>query len=112
MNKLFELALECAKNGHGVTLGLNREKNRLEFTIQIGSKTGTGIFYEEGEEIILETRYNRKNIVENFQDIGKVAYEWFCDYKDREPFGQPDTEWVEYFVKNGFLKRVTKTVYE
>lgn len=112
MNKLFELALECAKNGHGVTLGFNKEKNRPEFTIHIGSKTGTGTFYEEGEEIILETRYNTLNTIQSFKDIGELAYDWFNVYKEREPFCQPDAAWVNYFVDMGFLKKVTKTSYE
>lgn len=111
MNKLFELALECAKNGHTVSLAINNE-NKPEFTIHIGSKTGTGKFYEVNEIILLETRYNRISEIQSYDDIGEEAYDWYLNYKDREPFTQPDSAWADYFVKRGWLKKTTKTFYE
>lgn len=112
MNKLFELALECAKNGHGATLVFNKEKARPEFVIHIGSKTGDGSFYEENNEIILETRFQKKTVIQSFDDIGEEAYSWFLNYRNREPFSEPDSAWKEYFVEKGYLKKVTKTFYE
>lgn len=104
MSKLDILLKECAQKGLSSTIFFNKEKNRFEHEIVIGSKTGYGILYEEEEKIILETRYQTKDEVASFEDIASVAFRWFQNYKDREPFIVPDSAWREYFLKQGWIK--------
>ena len=54
-------------------------------------------------EIVLKARYNQVTPVETFEDIARVAYEWYEDYKDRSPFENPVSRWKPIFEKFGWL---------
>jgi hypothetical protein len=108
---LDSLVLECAMKGIPASIFYNKEKNRIEYEIQIGSKTGTGKLYQESEEVILETRYQTIDKVSTFDDIANVAYRWFSNYQDREPFTSPDGQWAKIFLQKGWIKIQTETKY-
>lgn len=110
--KLIDFITELTKKGLSVTLEYNKHSERMEGTIHIGSKTGTGILFELDGDIILETRYKTIDRVSSYDDIAEVAFRWYDNYKDREPFGTPDALWVEYFMNKGWITLETKTVYK
>lgn len=112
MQRLFELATECVKNSITCELLYSSERNAPFFRIHIGSKTGGGDLYEDSEGgIVIETRYQKKNVVEFFDDIAFVAFDWYLNYKNREPFTQPDSQWVSIFEQKGWIKKIVKTEY-
>jgi hypothetical protein len=111
MQNLFDLALECAKKGIGSELGYDKENDRHFFRVHIGSKTGTGDLYLKEGEIVLETRYKTINVVEDFNDITNIAFDWYEKYSGREPFTSPDSNWAEHFEEKGWIKKVVQTVY-
>ncbi|HEY9703127.1 MAG TPA: hypothetical protein V6C58_11810 [Allocoleopsis sp.] len=110
--RINEVLEQCAKNGLASTMFFNKEKNRFEYEVIIGSKTGTGLLYEEDNKVILETRYQTKDEVTSYEDIANVAFRWFQNYKDREPFTSPDSTWCDYFLKQGWVKKVASIKYE
>jgi hypothetical protein len=111
LQNLFDLALECAKKGIGSELGYDQVNQRVFFRIHIGSKTGTGDLYLNDGEIVLETRYQKINVVNDFDDIVNVAFDWFEKYCEREPFTSPDGLWVKFFEEKGWVKKIVKTEY-
>jgi len=110
--KLTDFIVELTKKGLSVTLEYNQRTERLEGIIQIGSKTGTGTLFEFNGAILLSTRYDIIDNVSSYDDIAQVAFRWYDNYKDREPFGTPDATWVGYFLEKGWIKIDTKTVYK
>lgn len=105
-----ELIVECTKRGFPLTLGFNTEKDRIEYEIHIGSKTGIGTLYEDDTRIFLATRYDTINEIFSFDSIADVAYRWFDDYKDREPFTNPDPKWLEYFKEQNWVKSEVEVI--
>jgi hypothetical protein len=101
---LQELILDCARKGLSANTSYDKARDRIEYIITIGSKSGTGTLYEVDGKIILETRYQTMDEVSSYDDIGQVAWRWFCNYKDREPFTSPDSQWVDFFVDKGWIK--------
>lgn len=83
---------------------LYRSTDKLEYIIQIGSKTRTGRLFANKGKVILEIRYQSRDEIESFDDIAYVAYGWYIDYKDGEPFTSPDSNWVKIFQEKGWIK--------
>lgn len=110
--KLIDLVEELTKKGLAVTLYYNKEVARMEGTIQIGSKTGTGTLLEREGKLLLYTRYGQTDEVNSYDDIAEVAFRWYNNYKDREPFGTPDSTWINYFLEKGWIKAENKVVYK
>lgn len=110
--ELIDLITELTKKGLSITLEYNQRTERLEGTIQIGSKTGTGTLFESNGAILLTTRYDIIDSVSSYEDIAQVAFRWYDNYKDREPFGTPDAVWLDYFMEKGWIKIETQTVYK
>ena len=60
--------------------------------------------YIENNAIICETRYDQKDHVLSFKDLTYIAYEWYDNYKDRKPFGEPDVNWKSAFEYYRFIE--------
>lgn len=105
-----ELVIECIKHDIPVN-GVDYNGRNLEYEIGGFSKSGTGkLTTDEDGNTILVTRYNTVNEVRSFEDIADVAYDWYYNYRDREPFTQPDYNWAPIFVEMGLIEeRIVKT---
>ena len=110
---IHELMQDCAKKGLHSNLSYSESDKRFEYEIQVGSKSGTGKLYEQYGKIVLETRYQTIDEIESYDDIASVAWRWFINYKEREPFGSPDGYWGQYFEFMGWMDIVNvKDGYE
>jgi hypothetical protein len=41
-----------------------------------------------------------------------LAFDWYFDYKDREPFTSPSELWKDDFIKENLIEETKITVYE
>ncbi len=89
--------------------------------IQIGgfSKSGNATLFitpddtEWGSKAYrVTTRYDNIDYVKTYDDIVNVAYWWYMNYKDREPFTQPSDYWIKDFLRLGLIKEKVMTTYE
>lgn len=68
------------------------------------SKSGTCSFEFVNDRVIALTRYDTITDIENFRDIALLAFDWFCDYCDREPFKEPHEIWKPIFLDEGWIE--------
>ncbi len=101
MKLMLEKIVEnCLKYGINVETTL-AEDNSIAYVVDGFSKSGTALLYVGDDAVICETRYDRIDHVLTFNDLAYIAYEWFCNYKDREPFDKPDPKWEIVFREMG-----------
>ena len=101
---LEELIKEVLSNGIPVTgVQYDKEKDTLVYEVSGFSKSGTAeLYYDEGV-IKCKTRYNRIDVINDFDDLVDVAYDWNEGYCQREPFGW-DAYWLPIFEREGLVK--------
>lgn len=110
MQKLVKLVEEALSNGiHPVDFDIH-PKGGLAYSFAGFSKSGTATLYQVGDVVFAETRYNQVNEIESFDDLVKLSFEWYANYKDRSPFEQPDSHFLPHFIRLGLLKVKTETV--
>lgn len=92
-------------------LHLNEDKI-IAYLVDGFSKSGIATLYYNfnTDEIICETRYNKKITINSFEDLSDEAWYWYLSYKDREPFTEPSSYWTPIWVEEGKLKPVTTYV--
>jgi hypothetical protein len=100
--------------GISVELSSTEPNKLISGTIQIGSKSGTGSLYWNGEDVCLETRYGKVDIIDMdniINDIAYVAWYWYLDYKDRG-YG-PSITWLPIWERMGLISKkvIHKTEY-
>lgn len=102
---LEELVIECIKNGiRPCGVDYDCKTNSLCYEISGFSKSGTATLEKDKDgKIVLKARYNQVTLVETFEEIALVAFEWYDNYKDRCPFETLDERWKPFFEKYGWL---------
>lgn len=102
---LEKLVIECIKNGiRPCCVDYDQETNSLRYELDGFSKCRTAALERIATGgIVLKVRYNQVTPVETFEDIARVAYEWYDDYKDRSSFENPVSRWKPIFEKFGWL---------
>tara|TARA_R100000951_G_scaffold115245_2_gene122708 strand:- start:3867 stop:4214 length:348 start_codon:yes stop_codon:yes gene_type:complete len=111
MSQLKVLAIIDSLSYAGIPVEVVRHNGEMAYEVHIGSKTGTGTLYVDGE-IYLKTRYGQVDEVTSFEDISRVAFDWFMNYQTREPFGNPSECWAKIWVESGLLEEISTTVTE
>lgn len=113
--KLEHLIIELLEKGitvSSVELVQSMESfgNSLGYRVDGFSKSGYVTLYQEGEQIIALARYKEISKINSFDDLVSLAFDWYSGYKDREPFTEPDSGWLPWFVEKGWLEIKTETV--
>lgn len=110
MQKIAKLVEEALANGiHPVDFSIH-PKGGLSYSFAGFSKSGTATLYQVGDTIFAETRYQQIDVIECFDDLVKLAFNWYANYKDRAPFEHPDANFLPHFIRLGLLKVKTETV--
>ena len=111
-NILFSVLTNVAKvPGRCDTWGF-KEPYGFYYQVNGFSKSGSVKLYEQDKKVLCEARYNEIYEITCFDDLVRVAFEWFENYRDRDVFSEPSELWVEDFVRLGLVKKSQKTVYE
>ena len=101
---LEELIKEVLSNGIPVTgVQYDKEKDTFVYEVIGFSKSGTAALYYDEGVIKCKTRYNRIDVINDFDDLVDVAYDWNEGYCNREPFGW-DAYWLPIFEREGLVK--------
>lgn len=88
----------------GVGIGVLQDGwNHLSYEFNGFSKSGTGRLVIYDNTIQCHTRYGRIDIIENFEDFCRVAFDWYNAYREREPFGSPDPAFLKYFEEYDWI---------
>lgn len=90
----------CLEEGISVQTDLAIDGS-ISYIVKGFSKSGEANLYVDGDAVVCKTRYDRIDHVLTFKDLAYIAYEWYVNYKDREPFNNPDPGWGEVFEKYG-----------
>lgn len=92
-------------------------ENNVSFEVENGevvlhgfSKSGTARLRLQDDVLVCHTRYDRHDVIEHFDDIVNVAYDWWVNYRDRSPFEAPDERWVPHFLKRGWIRENVQVV--
>ena len=112
--KVEDLVKECILNGicvSGVSLIEDEGKENLTYIIDGFSKSGTAEIYQKDDYIMCKTRYNTYDVINSFEDLAEVAFDWNSGYCDREHFGW-DNNWLPIFEKYGWVKTKTTITVE
>jgi len=73
-------------------VGVKLIENTIGYEIGGFSKSGTVTLYQRQDNKIESVgRYGEKTIIESFNDLIFLSFNWYSKYKDREPFTQPDS---------------------
>ena len=73
MDKLIELITDCLEHKVPITGVTLNDRKDFEFELQGFSKSGTGILTKDDEgNVILKTRYNEIDRIEDFDDIKEI----------------------------------------
>lgn len=76
------------------------------------SKSGECVIsYEEGN-LVANTRYGRKDVLESFNDLVQVAFDWWENYREREPFEIPHSNWKDIFIQKGLIEEIQVVTYK
>jgi hypothetical protein len=108
--KLDQIVAECAKRKIPVKV-VPAGGNRIAYEISGFSKSGTALVCMQKGKVLCETRYQNIEEIESFHELALVALEWYLNYRDREPFEEPEHYWAEYWVEKGIMTKQTKTFY-
>ena len=114
--KIEDLILEILEHGISIS-GVHRiitknKKKVIGYLVNGFSKSGTVTLYEDDGVILAQARYDQSTQIFEFDNLISLAWEWYVNYKDRDPFENPDAEWLPSFIEKGWIKETTKTVYE
>lgn len=87
---------------------------KLAYKICSGfSKSGSVLLYiDKSMRIVCEARYDEQSVIEDFDDLVRISFNWYSRYSDRKPFEYPNEDWAKEYIRLGLVKAVTKTVYE
>jgi hypothetical protein len=102
MKELLEIIIkDCLAEGIKVHSEL-AEDNSIAYRVDGFSKSGDALLYVEENAVVCKTRYDRIDHILTFRDLAYVAYDWYNNYKDREPFQKPDPNWENVFLNLRF----------
>jgi hypothetical protein len=96
--QLERIIKDCLEEGIKVQCDLF-ENGSTAYRVDGFSKSGEALLYAEENAIMCKTRYNRVDHILTFKDLAYIAWEWYENYKDREPFQNPDPDWKRVFEK-------------
>ncbi|MEK6828857.1 MAG: hypothetical protein AABY15_01935 [Nanoarchaeota archaeon] len=99
---LEKIIKDCLEAGIKVQTELMPD-GELGYKVDGFSKSGEAFLYVEGEAVVCKTRYDRIDHVLTFRDLAYIALEWYENYKNREPFENPDPRWESVFIKLGMM---------
>ena len=110
---LIELITEVTKQNIPIT-SIKWDKDKgLVFEISGFTKSDVAELYvSSGNYIVCETRYNTFDEITSFEDLARVAFNWYIDYKHRSPFENPDGNWKPHWIKFGWIKAKEKMITE
>lgn len=99
---------------NGIRVELYVRDGVLYGQIPIGSKTGTGDLYFDGDDVTLLTRYDKRDIIDMdniLEDIAYIAWHWYLNYKDRD-YGPSET-WLPTWKAMGLIeeRKIQKVEY-
>ncbi len=92
---LENIVNKCIK--YGISVITDVKNDSLAYRVSGFSKSGEALLYATEDAVVCETRYNRVDHVLTFKDLAYIAYEWYMNYKDREPFDKVDPNWAVVF---------------
>jgi hypothetical protein len=96
MKEMLEnIITKCVE--YGIPVATDSKDGLLAYRVSGFSKSGEAFLYATEDAVVCETRYNRVDHVLTFKDLAYIAYEWFENYKDREPFDKEDPKWAVVF---------------
>lgn len=75
-------------------------------------KSGTvEMIINEEDQLIAKSRYNQEDVIETFNDLVYLNYEWWQKSKGRsDHWTSPANEWGEFMVELGLAKKRTETI--
>lgn len=104
MKELLEIIIkDCLAEGINVLSEL-AEDGSIAYRVGGFSKSGDALLYAEENAVVCKTRYDRIDHILTLRDLAHVAWSWYDNYKDREPFQNPDPKWEKVFVNFGLNK--------
>jgi hypothetical protein len=107
LNSIIE---ECVERNIPVQIS-KHSSGKICHEINGFSKSGIAQIYIDKGKIICETRYDTLDEIESFHELALVAFEWYMNYRNRNPFENPEEYWAEYWVEKGLMKKETRVVY-
>lgn len=75
----------------------------LYFEVRGFSKSGNVKLYEKDGKIYCLARYDELDEIEDYDDLVRIAFRWFFNYKDRGY--EPASEWVHDFIRLNLIKK-------
>lgn len=106
-----EIIKELLENNISVELELYG--NKIAYKVSGFYKSDTVLLVPEEESITCIARYAEEDNVYNIEDLLYINKKWWERSKDRYAgWINPDSNWVNLYIKYGILKKVTKEVTE
>lgn len=114
----YNIIEELLKNE--IPVKMRWEEGRICYELEGFSKSGFVMLVPVNSKedpnllFVCKQRYNKESDIVDLRDIVFVNYCWWLDYKDREPFQNPDPIWLPLLIQFGFIKEEveTKKVYK
>lgn len=99
MKELLEIIIkDCLAERIKVQSELAKDGS-IAYRVDGFSKSGDALLYAEENAVVCKTRYDRIDHILTLRDLAYVAWSWYDNYKDREPFESPDPSWKSVFDK-------------
>jgi hypothetical protein len=103
--ELVKILLENGLTCSGVEI---TKDGNLGFVFNGFSKSGTATLVSVDGKILCYTRYDTVDEVTCGDDVIHVAFNWWKDYYDREPFEHPNSEMLPHFERLGLVTKKIK----
>jgi hypothetical protein len=109
--KIEELIIELLKKGISI-YDVVLIEDTIGYRVSGFSKSGTVTLFQGDDTIFALARYKEITKISNFDDLVSLAWYWYINYKDREPFTEPDPYWLPYFIEKNWIETETVTKYK
>jgi hypothetical protein len=109
--KVEDIVKECVKRHIPVDVHHALSDNdNIVYRVTGFSKSGGANIWQGPSEVICVTRYETMDDLQSFKDLSGVAWRWYLNYKDREPFTEPDHNWLQTWIDEGRIEAKVETV--
>jgi hypothetical protein len=111
MEKMLDILKEISKYIINIEMQYDENYDRCEYLIDGFYKSGTVRLYKHENTILVESRYQQIDEIEDIEDLVRLNYRWWINSRDRyDGWKNPDSRWIPLLEKYNLIQREVNMV--